>query len=141
MVRAEGTRLGLADADAGEPDTTAAGAAQQRHVVVGWWREENDAPPRDREEEVHDGRTVDGPHADRREARDRAPHHREEVHRQARWPQDHRTEEHGAQRDRPAPDVFGTQPASAWDHAPQELEPEEALGRGGARLRGVLLRA
>jgi hypothetical protein len=129
LVRGEGAWLGLADADASEPDPAAAGAAQQRLIVRR--HEADDAPPLDGEEEG-DGEASDRPEAEHRQAQDGAPIHREEVHREARA-QEHRSEEHRAQGDLAAPDVCAEDLANARHVTPQGLEPKEALAKGAGR--------
>jgi hypothetical protein len=88
LVRAEGTRLGLAGADARQPDASAT-VADERGDVRRW--PQDHPPPRDREESVgakEHGEALHRSAQNKSEALDRETLYREALDREARGPED-----------------------------------------------------
>jgi hypothetical protein len=92
LVRTEGARLGLADANASEPHATSALADER--LIVKRRRSQDHSSPGDNERRAEDDRealdapTQDDSQAQHGEAQNRQAQHGEAHHRQARRPED-----------------------------------------------------
>lgn len=121
MVRTEGARLGLADADASEPHATSA-LADERLIVQRRRSQDHTAPGDHERGGTEDHReALNGPTQDDGEAK-----HGQAEHREARYREtEHGEARHGEAKDHDAPSHRWTRDREA-DDAPQLLDPQEA---------------
>jgi len=129
LVRTEGARLGLADADASEPHATSALADER--FIDRWRRSQDDAPtrsergrPEDHREALH-GAAQNDREAEHREAEDRQAHYGEAHYGEAWRPQDRDAPPNRWSLDREARDT------SQLDAKEAPLSDDQDLKEGG----------